>query len=174
MHECLEEVEEENEYQEAEDVDQEVEDKDKEQKGIEIVHFASSKATPPNLPSEFHFKWVSPYDMNCLGPQHYGLFEMDGQRKTPCGVLDKKKMDYMELNESKSKACSGLLHKIHNNRAKTGWANRVWDPGKSFMNHHFWEIAVRIELLMIIKLRQSASQLALGTEDRATFKCGEG
>ncbi|MED6205639.1 hypothetical protein PIB30_019578 [Stylosanthes scabra] len=33
MHECLEEVEEENKYREAEDVDQEVEDKDKEQKG---------------------------------------------------------------------------------------------------------------------------------------------
>ncbi|MED6125118.1 hypothetical protein PIB30_065602 [Stylosanthes scabra] len=44
------------------------------------------------------------------------------------------------LNESKFKACSGLLHKLHNNRAKTGCANRVWDLGKSFMNHHFWEV----------------------------------
>ncbi|MED6188732.1 hypothetical protein PIB30_088717, partial [Stylosanthes scabra] len=140
MHECLEEVEEENKYQEAEDVDQEVEDKDKEQKGVEIVHFSSSEATPPKLPSELQFKWVNPYDMNYLGPQRYGLFETDGQLKALCGMLDKKKTDSMELNESKFKACSGLLHKLHNNRAKTGWANRVWDPGKSFMNHHFWEV----------------------------------
>ncbi|MED6123238.1 hypothetical protein PIB30_047329 [Stylosanthes scabra] len=114
MHECLEEVEEENEYQEAEDIDQEVEDKDKGQKGIEIVHFTSFEATPPKLPSELHFKWVNPYDMSCLGPLRYGLIETDGQLK----------------------ALSGL----HNNRAKIWWANRVWDPGKSFMNHHFWEV----------------------------------
>ncbi|MED6175599.1 hypothetical protein PIB30_079908 [Stylosanthes scabra] len=73
MHECLEEVEEENNYQEAKDVDQEVEHKDRELKGIESVHFASSEATPPMLPSELHFKWVNPYDMNCLGPLRYGL-----------------------------------------------------------------------------------------------------
>ncbi|MED6112467.1 hypothetical protein PIB30_062008 [Stylosanthes scabra] len=66
MHECLEEVKEENTYQEAEDVDQEVEHKDKEQKGVESVHFASSEATPPMLPSELHFKWVNPYDMSYL------------------------------------------------------------------------------------------------------------
>ncbi|MED6219354.1 hypothetical protein PIB30_035068 [Stylosanthes scabra] len=123
MHECLEEVEEENKYQEAEDVDQEVEDKDKEQKGVESVHFASSEATPPKLQSELHFKWVNPYDTNCLGPQRYGLIEMDGQLKALCGMLDKKKMESMVLNESKFKACSGLLHKLHNNRVKTGWAN---------------------------------------------------
>ncbi|MED6159131.1 hypothetical protein PIB30_039453 [Stylosanthes scabra] len=140
MHECLEVVEEENEYQEAEDVDQEVEDKDKEQKGVEIVHFASSETTPPKLPSELHFKWVNPNNMNCFGPQRYGLFETDGQLKALCGMLDKEKMDSMELNESKFKACSGLLRKLHNNRAKIGWANPVWDPGKSFMNHHFWEV----------------------------------
>ncbi|MED6135677.1 hypothetical protein PIB30_048895 [Stylosanthes scabra] len=138
MHECLEEVEEENKYQEAEDVDQEVEDNDKEQKGVEIVHFASSEATPPKLSSELHLKWVNPYDMNCLSPKRYGLIKTDGQLKALCGVLDK--MDSMELNESKFKACSGLFHKLHNHRAKTGWANRVWDPGKSFMNHHFWEV----------------------------------
>ncbi|MED6133569.1 hypothetical protein PIB30_029359 [Stylosanthes scabra] len=94
-HECLEEVEEENKCQEAEDVDQEVEDKDKEQGGVEIVHFASSEATPPKLPSELHFKWF--------------------------------------------KGCNGLLHKLHNNKAKIGWANRVWDPGKSSMDH-YWEV----------------------------------
>ncbi|MED6208174.1 hypothetical protein PIB30_042627 [Stylosanthes scabra] len=125
MHECLEEVDEENKYQEAEDVDQEVEDKDKEQKGVKVVHFASSEATPPKLPSELHFKWINPYDMNCLGPQHYGSFETNGQLKALCGVLDKKKMDSMELTESKFKECNGLLHKLHNNKAKIGWANRV-------------------------------------------------
>ncbi|MED6137025.1 hypothetical protein PIB30_061181 [Stylosanthes scabra] len=140
MHECLEEVEDENKYQEAEDVDQEVEDKDKEQKGVESVQFASSEATPPNLPSELHFKWVNPYYMNCLGRQRYGLIETNGQLKALCGVLNKKKMESMELNESEFKACSGLLHKLHNNRAKTGWVNRVWDLGKSFMDHHFWEV----------------------------------
>ncbi|MED6124187.1 hypothetical protein PIB30_056750 [Stylosanthes scabra] len=130
MHECLEEVEEENKCQEVEDIDQEVENKDKEQGGVEIVHFASSEATPPKLPSELHFKWVNSYDMNCLGPQLYGLIETDGQLKALCGVLDKKKMESMELNESKFKGCNGLLHKLHNNKAKIGWANRVWDPGK--------------------------------------------
>ncbi|MED6180947.1 hypothetical protein PIB30_014729 [Stylosanthes scabra] len=147
MHECLEEVEEENEYQEAENIDQEVEDKDKGQKGIEIVHFTSSEATPPKLPSELHFMWENPYDINCLSPQLYGLFKMDGQLKALCGVLDKKKMDSMELSESKFKECNGLLYKLHNNKAKIGWANRVWDPGKSFMDHHFWEVTHCIELL---------------------------
>ncbi|MED6111201.1 hypothetical protein PIB30_050236 [Stylosanthes scabra] len=123
IHECLEEVEEENEYQEAEDIDKEVEDKDKGQKGIEIVHFTSSEATPPKLPSELHFKWANPYDMNCLSPQSYGLFKTDGQLKALCGVLDKKKMDFMELSESKFKEYNGLLHKLHNNKAKIGWAN---------------------------------------------------
>ncbi|MED6122242.1 hypothetical protein PIB30_037912 [Stylosanthes scabra] len=139
MHECLKEVEEENKYQEEEDVDQEVEDKDKEQKGVESVHFASSEATPPKLPSELHFKWVNPYDMSCLSPLRYGLTETDGQLKALCGVLDKEKMDSMELSESKFKGCNGLLHKLHNNKAKIGWANRVWDLGKSSMYHH-WEV----------------------------------
>ncbi|MED6220771.1 hypothetical protein PIB30_048115 [Stylosanthes scabra] len=130
MHECLEKIDEENKYQE-------VEDKDKEQKGVEIVHFASSEATPPKLPSELHFKWVNLYDMNCLDPQHYGSFETDGQLKALYGVLDKKKMDSVELTKSKFKACNALLHKLHNNKAKIRWANRVWDPGKSFMDHHF-------------------------------------
>ncbi|MED6113830.1 hypothetical protein PIB30_074516 [Stylosanthes scabra] len=109
MHECLKEVEEENEYQEAEDIDQEVEDEDKGQKGIEI-------------------------------PTNYGLFKMDGQFKALCGVLDIKKKESMELSESKFKECNGLLHKFRNDKAKIGWANRVWDPGKSFMDHHFWEV----------------------------------
>ncbi|MED6126325.1 hypothetical protein PIB30_077403 [Stylosanthes scabra] len=120
VHECIEEVEEENEDKEVEDVDQEVEDKDKEPKGMENVHSASSEATPPKLPSELHFEWVNPSNMNFLGPQHYGLLETDGQLKALCGVLDKKKMESMELDESRFKAYSGLLHKLHNNRAKVG------------------------------------------------------
>ncbi|MED6219641.1 hypothetical protein PIB30_037614 [Stylosanthes scabra] len=103
MHECLEEVEEENEYQEAEDIDQEVQDKNKGRKGIEIVHFTSSETTPPKLPSELHFKWANPYDMNCLSPQRYGLFKMDDQLKALYGVLDKKKMESMELVNRSSK-----------------------------------------------------------------------
>ncbi|MED6171395.1 hypothetical protein PIB30_040346, partial [Stylosanthes scabra] len=43
MHECLEEVEEENKCQETKDVDQEVEGKDKEQKGVESVHLLHLK-----------------------------------------------------------------------------------------------------------------------------------
>ncbi|MED6162334.1 hypothetical protein PIB30_069373 [Stylosanthes scabra] len=121
------EVEEENEDQEAEDVDQEVEDKDKEPKGMEIVHSASSKATPPKLPSKLQFEWVNPSNMmNFFGPKHYGLLETDGQLEALCGVLDKKEMDSLELDESRFitcgesefKAYSGHLHKLHNNKAK--------------------------------------------------------
>ncbi|MED6175075.1 hypothetical protein PIB30_075051 [Stylosanthes scabra] len=68
MRECLEEVEEKNEDQEVEDVDHEVENKDKEQKGMEIVHSASSKATPSKLPSELQFEWVNFSKLNFIGP----------------------------------------------------------------------------------------------------------
>ncbi|MED6199541.1 hypothetical protein PIB30_076876 [Stylosanthes scabra] len=163
VHECLEEVEEKNEDQEAEDVDHEVENKDKEQKGMEIVHSASSKATPSKLPSELQFEWVNFSNLNFIGPQHYGLLETDGQRKALCGVLDKKKKDFAELG-SEFKAYSGYLHKLHNNRTKVGalrlrkhlgpwqfqkklvdshsngWTNQVWDPGKSYKNQHFWRV----------------------------------
>ncbi|MED6222192.1 hypothetical protein PIB30_062004, partial [Stylosanthes scabra] len=179
VHECLEEVEEENEDQEAEDVDQEVEEKDKEPKGMEIVHSASTEATPPKLPSELHFEWVNPSDMNFFGPQHYGLLETDGQLEALCGVLDKKEMDSLELDESrfitcgesKFKAYSGHLYKLHNNRANVrslsmrkhlapwqfeeklvnlqnnGWTNQVWDPGKSHKNQHFWGLVTYFEIL---------------------------
>ncbi|MED6113851.1 hypothetical protein PIB30_074712, partial [Stylosanthes scabra] len=126
VHECVEEVEEENEYQEAEDIDQEVKDKDKESKGMEIVHYASFEATPSKLPSEMHFEWVNPSNMNFIGPQHYGLSEANGQLRALCGVLDTKGMDSLVLDESRFitcgksdfKAYSGHLHKLHNNRAK--------------------------------------------------------
>ncbi|MED6160474.1 hypothetical protein PIB30_051795 [Stylosanthes scabra] len=123
MHECLEEVEEENKCQEAEDVNQE---------------------------------WVNPYDMSCLGPLRYGLIETDGQLKALCGMLDKKKMDSMELSESKFKGCNGLLHKLHNNKAKIGWANRVWDPGKSSMDHH-WEVTHCMGALRSLNPRRHAN-----------------
>ncbi|MED6126956.1 hypothetical protein PIB30_083459, partial [Stylosanthes scabra] len=100
VHECLEEVEEENEDQEAEDVDHEEEDKDKEQKGMEIVHSASSEATPSKLPSELQFEWVNFSNLNFIGPQHYDLLQTDGQHKALRGVMDKKEMDSLWLDES--------------------------------------------------------------------------
>ncbi|MED6222966.1 hypothetical protein PIB30_069485 [Stylosanthes scabra] len=126
VHECLEEVEEENEDQEAEDVDHKVEDKDKEPKGMEIVHSASSEATPSKLPSELQFEWVNFSNLNFIGPQHYALLETDDQLRALCGVLDKKEMDSLGMDESRFitceklefKAYSGHLHKFHNNRAK--------------------------------------------------------
>ncbi|MED6199432.1 hypothetical protein PIB30_075881 [Stylosanthes scabra] len=145
VRECLEEVEEKNEDQEVEDVDHEVENKDKEQKGMGIVHSASSIETPSKLPSELQFEWT------------------DGQLKALCGVLDKKKEDSAELG-SEFKAYSGYLHKLHNNRSKIGalsskkhlgpwqsqeklvdsqrneWTNQVWDPGKRYKNQHFWRV----------------------------------
>ncbi|MED6171043.1 hypothetical protein PIB30_036954 [Stylosanthes scabra] len=159
VRECLEKVEEENEDQEAEDVDQEVEDKDKEPKGMKIVHSASSEATPPKLPSELHFEWVNPSDMNFFGPQHYGLLETDGQLDGLCGVLDKKEMDSLELDESgfitcgesEFKAYSVYLHKLHNNKAKVRSlsmrTNQVWDPGKSHKNQHFWGLVTYLGIL---------------------------
>ncbi|MED6138600.1 hypothetical protein PIB30_075792 [Stylosanthes scabra] len=124
VHECLEEVEEEN-------VDQEVTDEDKESKWMQIILFASSEATPPESPSKLHFEWVNPSAMNFLGPQHYGLLETDGQLRALCGVLDKTKMDSLGLDksrfitcgESEFKAYSGNLHKLHNNRTKVGALN---------------------------------------------------
>ncbi|MED6188975.1 hypothetical protein PIB30_091081 [Stylosanthes scabra] len=119
VHECLQEVKEEN-------VDQEVADEDKELKGMEILQSASSEATPPESPSKLHFEWVNLSDMNLLGPQHYGLLETDAQLRVLCGVLDKKEMDslgmdesrFITCGESKLKAYNGHLHKLYNNRAK--------------------------------------------------------
>ncbi|MED6135564.1 hypothetical protein PIB30_047705 [Stylosanthes scabra] len=105
----------------------------------ERMHYYMKRMNPSKVPSELHFKLANPYDMSCLGPLRYGLIETDGQLKALCGVLDKKKMDSMELTESKFKECNGLLYKLHNNKAKIGRANRVWDPEKSSMDHH-WEV----------------------------------
>ncbi|MED6136104.1 hypothetical protein PIB30_052899 [Stylosanthes scabra] len=79
VHDCLEKVEKGNEDQEEEDVDHGVKNKDKEQKGMEIVHSASSEASPSKLPSELQFEWVNLSNLNFIGPQHYGLLETDGQ-----------------------------------------------------------------------------------------------
>ncbi|MED6171647.1 hypothetical protein PIB30_042602 [Stylosanthes scabra] len=165
VHECLEEVEEEN-------VDQEVEDEDKESKGMEILQSASSEATLLESPSKLHFEWVNLSDMNLLGPQHYDLLETNGQLRALCGVSDKKEMSSLRLEESrfmtcrksKLKACSGHLHKLHQKRAKVGavslrkhlgpwqfqeklvdshsngWTNQIWNPGKSYKNEHFWGV----------------------------------
>ncbi|MED6110629.1 hypothetical protein PIB30_044762 [Stylosanthes scabra] len=162
VHECLENVE-------VENVDQEVEDKDKESKGMEIVYSASSEVTSSKLPSKLQFEWVNFSNLNFIGPQHYALLEMDDQLRALCGVLDKKEMESLELDESRfitcgkseSKAYSGHLIKLHNNRVKDGalslrkslgpwqsqeklvdsqndeWTNQVWDPRKSYKNQQF-------------------------------------
>ncbi|MED6140049.1 hypothetical protein PIB30_089474, partial [Stylosanthes scabra] len=128
VHECVEEVEEENEDQEAEDIDQEVKDKDKEPKGMEI-------------------------DKTSFAHNTMGMDSL---------VLDESR--FITCGKSYFKAYSGHLHKLHNNKAKVralsirkhlgpwqfqeklvnsqnnGWTNRVWDPGKSFMNRHFWGV----------------------------------
>ncbi|MED6175426.1 hypothetical protein PIB30_078201 [Stylosanthes scabra] len=128
VHECLEEVEEEN-------VDQEVADEDKELKGTEILQSSSSEATLPS---------------------HHPNYTSSG---VLCGVLDKKEMDSLGMDESRFitcgesefKAYNGHLHKLHNNRAKVEasnlkkhlgpwqsqeklvdsqrneWTNQVWD-----------------------------------------------
>ncbi|MED6223132.1 hypothetical protein PIB30_071026, partial [Stylosanthes scabra] len=98
VNECLEEVEDEN-------IDQEVADEDKELKGTEILQFASSEATPPESPSKLHFEWVNLSDMNLFGPQHYGLLEIDAQLRVLCGVLDKKEMDSLGMDESRFITC---------------------------------------------------------------------
>ncbi|MED6120756.1 hypothetical protein PIB30_024045 [Stylosanthes scabra] len=128
LHECLEEVEEENETQVAENVDQEMEDNDKEPNRMENVHFASSEATPSKLPSELQFEWVNLPNLNFIGPQHYALLETDDQLGALDGVLNKKETESLELNASKFITCgesefksySEHLHKLHNNRAKVG------------------------------------------------------
>ncbi|MED6205043.1 hypothetical protein PIB30_014266 [Stylosanthes scabra] len=163
LHECLEEVEKKNEVEVAEDVDQMVEDNDKEPKGMEIVHSDSSEATPSKLPSELQFEWANLPNLNFIGPQHYALLEMDDQLGALDGVLDEKEEDSTKL-DSEFKSYSEHLHKLHNNRAKVGafslkkhvghwqlqeklvdsqtngWTNHVWDPEKSFKNHHFWRV----------------------------------
>ncbi|MED6210903.1 hypothetical protein PIB30_068472 [Stylosanthes scabra] len=170
VHECLEEVEEEN-------VDQEVIDEDKESKGMQIIQSASSEATPPESPSKSHIEWVNPSAMNFLGPQHYALLETNGQLRALCGELDKKKMDSLGLDksrfitcgESEFKAYSGQLHKLHNNRTKVGalnlrkhlgpwqsqeklvdshsngWTNQIWDPKKIYKNQHEVQALVGIQ-----------------------------
>ncbi|MED6137871.1 hypothetical protein PIB30_069062 [Stylosanthes scabra] len=105
LHECLEEVEEENEPQVAEDVDQKVEDNSKEPKGMEIVHSILSEVNPSKLPSELQFEWVNLPTLNFIDPQHYALLEMDDQLGALDGVLNKKENESLELNSSKLITC---------------------------------------------------------------------
>ncbi|MED6188491.1 hypothetical protein PIB30_086479 [Stylosanthes scabra] len=131
VHECLGDVEVENEEQEVEDVDQEVEDEDKEPKGMEIVHSISYGVDPSKLPSELHFEWANPSDMNFLGQQHYGLLEKNGQLKPLCSVMDKKEINSLVLDKSrfiiwgksKLKTYSEHLQKLHNDIVKVGAQN---------------------------------------------------
>ncbi|MED6201264.1 hypothetical protein PIB30_093185 [Stylosanthes scabra] len=156
VHEYLEEVEEENKDQEVEDVDQEGENEDKEQNGMEIVHSASSEATPPESPSKLHFKWVNLSNLIFIGPQHYGLLETDGQLRALFGVSNKKEMDPLVLVESmfitcgksKLEECSGHMQKLHNNRPKGFIASvralrslvlATWDPRDHCNNKDCWK-----------------------------------
>ncbi|MED6199731.1 hypothetical protein PIB30_078666 [Stylosanthes scabra] len=117
VHECLEEVEEEN-------VDQEVADEDKELKGMEILQSAS--------PSKLHFEWVNLSDMNLLGPQHYEFKAYNGHlhklhnNRAKVGVSNLKK--HLGPWQSQKK-----LVDLQRNE----WTNQVWDPGKSYKNKHF-------------------------------------
>ncbi|MED6163421.1 hypothetical protein PIB30_079777 [Stylosanthes scabra] len=76
--------------------------------------------------------------------------------------LELNESRFITCGESEFKAYSGHFHKLHNNRANVrslsmrkhlrpwqfqeklvnsqnnGWANQVWDPGKSHKNQHFW------------------------------------
>ncbi|MED6181660.1 hypothetical protein PIB30_021252 [Stylosanthes scabra] len=133
LHECPEEVEEENGTQVAEDVDQKVEDNCKKPKGTEIVHSASSEVTPSKIPSELRFEWVNLLNLNFIGPQQYALLEKNDQLGALDGALDKKETESLELNASKFITCGELefksysehLHKLHNNRTKTILATLV-------------------------------------------------
>ncbi|MED6109306.1 hypothetical protein PIB30_032175 [Stylosanthes scabra] len=122
VRECLEEVEEKSEDQEAEDVDHEVENKDKEKKGIEIVHSASSKATPCKLPSELQFEWKE--DSTELGSEfkaYSGYLHKFHNNRANVGALSSKKhLGPWQFQEK--------LVDSQNN----GWTNQVWDPGKSY------------------------------------------
>ncbi|MED6209601.1 hypothetical protein PIB30_056349 [Stylosanthes scabra] len=128
VHECLEEVEEENEDQEAKDVDQEVENEDKEPKGMEIVYSASFEATPLELPSKSL------------------RVETDSQLRALCGVLDIKGMDSLVLDESRFITSGNQNSKpmVDIFTSFTTTDPRVWDPGKSFMNRHFWGVIAYI------------------------------
>ncbi|MED6225675.1 hypothetical protein PIB30_095913 [Stylosanthes scabra] len=169
VHECLEEVEEENFYQE-------VQTRIKSQRGWRLFSPLHLKQPLPESPSRLHFEWVNLFDLNLLGPQHYALLETDVQLRVLCGVLDKKEMDSLGMDESRFIACeesefkayNGYLHKLHNNRAKVGalnlrkhlgpwqfqeklvdshsngWTNQVWDPEKSYKNQHFWGVITYI------------------------------
>ncbi|MED6138574.1 hypothetical protein PIB30_075548 [Stylosanthes scabra] len=110
VHECVEEVEEENEDQEAEDINQEVKDKDKEPKGMEIVHSASSEATPPKFITcgKSYFKAYSGH-----------LHKLHNNRAKVRALSMRKHLGPYQFQEK-------LVNSQNN-----WWANRVWDPEKA-------------------------------------------
>ncbi|MED6224814.1 hypothetical protein PIB30_087745 [Stylosanthes scabra] len=52
--------------------------------------------------------------MNLLGPQHYALLETDDQLRVVCGVLDKKEMDSLGMDESRFITCGESEFKAYN------------------------------------------------------------
>ncbi|MED6109721.1 hypothetical protein PIB30_036282 [Stylosanthes scabra] len=143
LHECLEEGKEVNEAREVEDVDQEVEDK---------------WVNLPNL------NFIGPQHYALLETDDQ-LGALDGVLdKKEMESLELNASKFITCGESKFKSYSEHLHKLHNNRVKVGalslrkhlgpwqlqeklvdshskgWTNQVWDPGKSFKDHHFWGV----------------------------------
>ncbi|MED6110391.1 hypothetical protein PIB30_042417 [Stylosanthes scabra] len=116
---------------------------------MEIVHSASSKVTPSELPSKLQFEWVDLPNLNFIGPQHYALLETDDQLGALDGVLDKKETESLELNapmfitcgESEFESCSEHLHKLHNNRTNVGAFSlkkhlRPWQLQEKLVDSH--------------------------------------
>ncbi|MED6213904.1 hypothetical protein PIB30_097932, partial [Stylosanthes scabra] len=116
---------------------------------MEILQPASSKAIPPESPSKLHFEWVNFSDMNLLGPQHYALLETNDQPRVLCGVLNKKEIDSLGMDESRFitcgeselKAYNGHLHKLRNNEAKVGALNlrkhlEPWQSQEKLIDSH--------------------------------------
>ncbi|MED6140378.1 hypothetical protein PIB30_092539 [Stylosanthes scabra] len=87
--------------------------------------------------------------MNLLGPQHYALLETADQLRVLCGVLNKKEIDSLGMDESRFitcgdselKAYNGHLHKLRNNKAKVGALNLrkhlgPWQSQKKLVDSH--------------------------------------
>ncbi|MED6220933.1 hypothetical protein PIB30_049551 [Stylosanthes scabra] len=139
VHECLEEVEEENEDQEAEDVDQE--------ENLSNLTFIGQQhygllETDGQLRAlcgvldkkEVNIRWLN--DSRCIMGGVLKLEAQNGERphKFPCYVIDAKRWNLRKHLES------WPFQEKRNDQQGLGWTNRVWDPGRSFMNRHFWGV----------------------------------
>ncbi|MED6175203.1 hypothetical protein PIB30_076182 [Stylosanthes scabra] len=163
VHECLEEVEEEN-------VDQEVADEDKESKVTEILQSASSEATPPESPSKLHFEW----EIDSL--------RMDESRFITCGELEFKAYNghLPKLHNNRAKVGASNLKKHLGpwqsqeklvDSQRNGWTNQVLDPGKSYKNQHFCGVTTCIRTFRLVEYeleshREHEVQALVGIQGR--------